>query len=86
MFTDTFLPPWSYPLQSPLSRVVVIPDSEYQAYQRNRAEQEILVLENKKNRYVAAIAEIEAEIKNIKETHGLLPETSPTNEIKELLE
>ena len=81
-----FLPPWHYPLNSPISRVVVIPDSEYQAYQKNRAEQEILVLENKKNRYTAVIADIESEIAKIKETYGILPEAPPTNEIKELLE
>ncbi len=74
---------WSYP---PTTRVVVVPDSEYQAYQRNRAEQEILVLENKRNRYQATIADIDGEIEKIKEAHGLLPASPPTNEIKELLE
>ena len=77
------MPPWSYPTTT---RVVVVPDSEYQAYQRNRAEQEILVLENKRNRYKAAIADIEGEIEKIKEVHGILPASEPTNEIKELLE
>ena len=76
---------FSYPLNSPLSRVVVLSDTEYQKYQQKRARQEITLLESKKNRLNAAIADIEAEIQKIKEEHKLLPAPESTNEIKDLL-
>ena len=65
---------WIFPTTSPLSRTVVISDSMYQEYKQSQAKQEITLLESKLNRYKAAIAELEQEIKKIQETTGLLPE------------
>ena len=88
MFPFDFDLRFTYPLNSPLSRtnVYVVSDSDYKEFQQKRAEQEITVLESKRNRLEAAIADIDAEIKNIKDTHKLLPDTKPSNPIKELLE
>ena len=78
---------WVYPTNSPLSRqVVVISDSDYETYQRDRAEHEILVLENKINRYSGYVKQLEDEVLKIKEKFKLLPAPTPKNEIKELLE
>ena len=65
---------WIFPTTSPLSRTVVISDSMYQEYKQSQAKQEITLLESKLNRYKAAVAELEQEIKKIQETTGLLPE------------
>ena len=65
-----YLPSFAYPT----TRYVVVSETEYKKYQQERAEQEILVLENKKNRYTSAIADIDAEITKIREAH-ILPAT-----------
>ena len=85
MFPFDFDTRHTYPLSTPLSRVYVVSDSDYKEYQHARAQQEITALESKRNRLQAAIADIDAEIANIKETHKLEPATKPTNPIKELL-
>ena len=51
MFPFDYDSQWIYPLNSPLSRTVVISDSMYEEYQRERAKQEITLLESKLNRY-----------------------------------
>ena len=53
-------------------RVVVISDSQYQEYIKEQAQREILVLENKLNRYKTAMADIEQTIVKIKNNAGLL--------------
>ena len=62
---------WIYPLNSPLSRTVVISDSMYEEYQREQAKQEITLLESKLNRYKRIVADIEKEINDIKTQHKL---------------
>ena len=57
-------------------RVVVVSDTQYKEYQQERAEKELLVLTSKKNRYKAAIAELDSEIKQIQTDHNLLPEAN----------
>ena len=57
----------------PAPRVVVLSDSDYKKYQAEQAEKELLVLTSKKNRYEAAIADLDNEIKEIQTAHGLLP-------------
>ena len=57
-------------------RVVVVSDTQYKEYQQERAEKELLVLTSKKNRYEAAIAELDSEIKQIQTDHNLLPEAN----------
>ena len=59
-------------------RVVVVSDTQYKEYQQERAEKELLVLTSKKNRYEAAIADLDNEIKEIQTAHGLLP---PSTEV-----
>ena len=54
-------------------RLVVVSDSQYKEYQKERAEKELLVLTSKKNRYEAALAELDSEIKQIQTEHNLLP-------------
>ena len=60
----------------PTPRVVVVSDSDYKKYQAELAEKEVLVLTSKKNRYEAAIADLDTEIKQIQTTHNLLPEAT----------
>ena len=59
-------------------RLVVVSDSQYKEYQKERAEKELLVLTSKKNRYEAAIAELDSEIKQIQTEHNLLPAANDT--------
>jgi len=58
------------------SRVIVVSDSEYKQYLQDRAEQEITVLESKRNRYQAAIDDINKAIETTKTNAGLLPAQS----------
>ena len=72
----------------PTSRVVVVSDSDYKAYQASQAAKEVLVLQSRLNRYKTAIADLEKEIKDLQSAHSLL-EGDPTpepklNPIKEL--
>ena len=67
LFFDSFFYPQSRP------QYVVISDSEYKKYQQEQAEQELLVLESKKNRYEAAVTELDSKIKEIQTAHNLLP-------------
>ena len=71
MFPFDYDSQWIYPLNSPLSRTVVISDSMYEEYQRERAKQEITLLESKLNRYQRIVADIEKEINDIKTQHKL---------------
>ena len=61
-----------YPPTRP--QVVVISDSEYKDYKRRRAEQEVLILESKLNRYQSAIDEVKVQIEDLQKQHALLPE------------
>ena len=56
------------------TRVVVVSDSDYKAYQQAEAEREVLALESKLNRYNVAVEEINLEIHRLRENAGLLPE------------
>ena len=72
----------------PTSRVVVVSDSDYKAYQASQAAKEVLVLQSRLNRYKTAIADLEKEIKDLQSTHSLpegdpTPE-APTNPVREL--
>ena len=53
--------------------VWVISDSQYSEYQKQLAEQDLLVLKSKLNRYNTAVEEIKLEIEKISKAHGLLP-------------
>ncbi len=57
-------------------RVVVVSDTQYQEYQQERAEKELLVLTSKKNRLEAALADLDNEIKQIQTDYNLLPEAN----------
>ena len=73
-------------LLSPVSRkVYVVSDSDFQQYQKECAQQEITLLESKRNRYNTAIETIDAEIVKIKETYALLPAKS-TEKLNEATE
>ena len=65
-----FFEPFYRSIPSP---VWVISDSQYAEYKRKEAEQDLLVLKSKLNRYNTAIEEIKVEIEKIQEAHGLLP-------------
>ncbi len=78
LFDLTF--PFSYPRTN--AQVYVVSDSEYQRYQQQRAEQEITVLESKKNRYLSAVNDIDVEITKIREALAL-PPSEPTKELNE---
>lgn len=58
------------------SRVIVVSDSEYKQYLQDRALQEVTVLESKRNRYQAAIDDIDKAIESTKTNAGLLPAPS----------
>ena len=60
---SSFLP---YPLFEP--SVFVVSDSEYRRYIQKQAREEILVLQSKRNRYTAAIADIDAQITELEQT------------------
>ena len=64
------------------TRVVVVSDSDYKAYQQAEAQREVLALESKLNRYNTAVEEIKLEIHKLQENAGLLPEstTEPATE------
>jgi len=62
-----------FPTFPTTQRVVVISDSEYKKYQQQRAEQEILALESKRNRLNTSIEEIELKIHELQEANALLP-------------
>ena len=55
-----------YPLFEP--SVFVISDSEYRKYIQKQAREEILVLQSKRNRYTAAIADIDEQIASLEQT------------------
>ena len=54
------------------SRVIVVSDSEYKQYLQDRAVQEITVLESKRNRYQAAIDDIDKAIETTRTNAGLI--------------
>ena len=66
-----------YPLYDTNTRVVVVSDSQYQEYKEKQARDEILVLQNRRNRYVTAIADLDAQIGAIEKAAGI--ETSTTS-------
>ena len=48
--------------------VVVVSDSEYRRYKQKQAREEILVLQSKRNRYTAAISDIDEQIASLEQT------------------
>ena len=60
-------------------RVVVISDSEYQKYKQEKAQQEIAILQSKRNRYNTAIEEIDVQIKDLEESYALLPSSNESS-------
>ena len=60
----------SFPLLP--TQVYVVSDSDYKEYQRKQAEQDVLALESKLNRYNTAVEEIKIEIETIQKRAGLL--------------
>ena len=60
------------------TRVVVVSDTEYKQYLQDRATQELTVLESKRNRYLAAVADIDKAIETTKTNAGLLPAETET--------
>ena len=60
---------FGHPIQQ---RVLVVSDSEYQEYQQKKAEQEILVLESKKNRLLSAVKEYDLEIEKLQKEYPAL--------------
>ena len=72
--------PFHYPRTT--SSVYIVSDSEYREYQQKRAEQEITVLESKKNRLLSAANDIDAEINKIKE-QLVLPTSKTTQQLNE---
>ena len=65
----SLLPP--FPIYDNFNRIVVLSDSEYKAYLQKQALAEITVLENRRNRYVAAIADLDEQIAVIKKEHQI---------------
>ena len=62
MFSSLF----PYPLLDPT--VVVVSDSEYRRYKQKQAREDILILQSKRNRYTAAIADIDEQIASLEQT------------------
>ena len=60
-------------LSSQSPNVIVVSDTEYKQYLQDCAQREITVLESKRNRYQAAIADIDKAIEAKQENAGLLP-------------
>jgi len=71
---DIFSPFLSH--QSP--NVIVVSDTEYKQYLQDCAQREITVLESKRNRYQAAIADIDKAIETTRTNAGLLPAETET--------
>ena len=71
----SLLPP--FPLYDNYNRVVVISDSEYREYKQKQARDEILVLQNRRNRYEAAIVDLNDQIAELEKAAGI--ETSTTS-------
>ena len=72
-------------LSSQSPNVIVVSDTEYKQYLQDCAQREITVLESKRNRYQAAIADIDKAILTKQENAGLLP-SSPQPEAPGLTE
>ena len=72
--------PFDFFFSAPTQRVVVLSDSEYKKWQQEKAEQEIAVLESKKNRYSTAVQEIDLKIEELQKEYALLPASNePTS-------
>ena len=64
----------------PTQRVVVISDSEYNEYKLKKAQQEISVLENNKNKHLNAVKEYDLKIEELqKEFPALLSSTDESS-------
>ncbi len=62
------------------SNVIVVSDTEYKQYLQDCAQREITVLESKRNRYQAAIADIDKAIETHQKNAGLLSPSEATEE------
>ena len=71
----SLLPP--FPIYDNFNRIIVLSDSEYKGYIEKQARDEILVLQNRRNRYEAAIADLNEQIAALEKTAGI--ETSTTS-------
>ena len=71
----SLLPP-PYPMYD-YTRYIVVSDTEYKAYLEKQARDELLVLQNRRNRYKAAIADLDDQIAAIEKAAGI--ETSNTS-------
>ena len=65
---DLFFPPV---YQQP--RVVVLSDTDYKQYQKEKAQQELLVLESKRNRLASALEAYDNDIKELCTTYQIEP-------------
>ena len=63
-------------IDTPFARTIVISDSEYKALAQAKAKEQILRLEARAKSYEDAAAELRAEIRDIKEQVGLLPDNN----------
>ena len=59
------------------TKYIVVSDTEYKAYLEKQARDELLVLQNRRNRYKAAIADLDDQIAAIEKAAGI--ETSNTS-------
>jgi CCR4-NOT transcriptional regulation complex NOT5 subunit len=65
-----------FPLQSPISRTIVVSDTIYKELQKEEAQQNATILRSKINRHKAHVADLEKELQELQETYGLLPESA----------
>ena len=65
----------SFPLQSPISRTLVVSDTIYKELQKEQAKQDALVLQSKINRYKTFVSDLEKELTELQETYQLEPAT-----------
>ena len=72
---------WTFPLQSPMSRTVVISDTMYQQLQKDQAQQDATVLQSKINRHKAYLADLEKELTELQETYNLLEPAPEQNKL-----
>ena len=70
--------PSPYTTSYPQSHVLVVSDSQYQEVLKQNAEREVLVLENRINRYKSALESLEAELVKVRTKAGILPATEDT--------
>ena len=73
----------SHLIDTPFARTIVISDSEYKALAQAKAKDQIYRLEARAKNYEDAASELRAEIRDIKEQVGLLPDNNETEQTPE---